>query len=187
MTNDRQILSPRLDYRPVEERIKDFDEACLGFSPEAARVEASRCIQCPSPQPCMLGCPLHNDVPAAMLEIADGNFLEAAAVFRQTSNFPELCGRLCPDELMCARPCPVGEFDLSIRLGRLEAFVADYQRQTEGLPIPEIPQPTGWRVAVVGSGPAGLTVSEELAKLAACRRGNRVCLSIGQTQHDYRQ
>lgn len=165
MTNDMQVLTPRLDYRPVEERIEDFDEACLGFSPETARVEASRCIQCPTPQPCMLGCPLHNDVPAAMLEISEGNFLEATTIFRQTSNFPEVCGRLCPDELLCARPCPVGEFDPSIRLGRLEAFVADYQRQAEGLPIPGIPQPTGWRVAVVGSGPAGLTVAEELAKL----------------------
>lgn len=165
MESNTRILAPRLDYRPVEERIKDFDEACLGFSPQTARMEASRCIQCPSPQPCMLACPLHNDIPAAMLEISEGDFLKAAAIYRQTSNFPEVCGRLCPDELLCERACPVGQFDPGIRLGRLEAFVADYQREVEGLPIPEIPQPTGWRVAVVGSGPAGLTVAEELARL----------------------
>lgn len=165
MKSDAQIPAPRLDYRPVEERIKDFDEACLGFSPGTAREEASRCIQCPSPQPCVLACPLHNDIPAAMLEISEGNFLQAAAIYRQTSNFPELCGRLCPGELLCEGPCPVGEFDLDIHLGRLEAFVADYQREVEGLPVAEVPQPTGWRVAVVGSGPAGLTVAEELAKL----------------------
>ena len=165
MKSNAQILAPRLDYRPVEERIKDFDEACLGFSPETARLEASRCVQCPAPQPCFLACPLHNDIPAAMREISEGNFLKAAAIYRQTSNFPELCGRLCPGELLCEGPCPVGKIDPDIHLGRLEAFVADHQRQAEGLPIPEAPPPTGWRVAVVGSGPAGLTVAEELAKL----------------------
>ena len=164
MKTDTRILAPRLDYRPVEERITDFDEACLGFSPETARLEASRCIHCPSPQPCMLACPLHNDISTAMLEISEGNFLKAASIYRQTSNFPEMCGRLCPDELLCERACPVGQFDPSIRLGRLEAFVADYQREAEDFPIPEVPEPTGWRVAVVGSGPAGLTVAEELTK-----------------------
>jgi glutamate synthase (NADPH/NADH) small chain len=165
MKSNTQILAPRLDYRPVEERIKDFDEACLGFSPETARMEASRCVQCPPPQPCLLACPLHNDIPAAMREITEGNFLKAATIYRQTSNFPELCGRLCPDELLCEGPCPVGKIDPSIRLGRLEAFVADQQREAEGFPTPEVPPTTGWRVAVVGSGPAGLTVAEELAKL----------------------
>jgi glutamate synthase (NADPH/NADH) small chain len=165
MKSNLQILAPRLDYRPVEERIKDFDEACLGFSPETARLEASRCVQCPPPQPCLLACPLHNDIPAAMREILEGHFLKAAAIYRQTSDFPELCGRLCPDELLCESSCPAGRFDHSIRLGRLEAFVADRQREAKGLPIPEISPPTGWRVAVVGSGPAGLTIAEELAKL----------------------
>jgi glutamate synthase (NADPH/NADH) small chain len=156
---------PRLDYRPVEERIQDFDEACLGFSLETARMEASRCIQCPSPQGCVLACPLHNNIPAAMWEISEGDFLKAAAIYRQTSNFPEVCGRLCPDESLCEGSCPVGKFYPGIRLGRLEAFVADYQREAEGFPIPKVPPPTGRRVAVVGSGPAGLTVAEELAKL----------------------
>jgi len=165
MKSNTQTLAPRLDYRPVEERIKDFDEACLGFSPETACLEASRCVQCPAPQPCFLACPLHNDIPAAMREISEGNFVKAAAIYRQTSNFPELCGRLCPGELLCEGPCPVGKIDPDIHLGRLEAFVADHQRQAEGLPIPEVPPPTGWSVAVVGSGPAGLTVAEELAKL----------------------
>jgi len=91
MENNTRILAPRLDYRPVEERIKDFDEACLGFSPQTARMEASRCIQCPSPQPCMLACPLHNDIPGAMWEISECHFLKAAAIYRQTSNFPEVC------------------------------------------------------------------------------------------------
>jgi len=160
-----RLPAPRLDYRPVEERIRDFAEACQGFSPETARAEAARCIQCPTPQGCILACPLHNDIPAAMWAISQGNFREAAAIYRRTSNFPELCGRLCPDEYLCAGSCTVGVHYPIVRLGRLEAFVADYQRQAEGFPIPEIPPPTGKRVAVVGSGPAGLTVAEELAKL----------------------
>jgi glutamate synthase (NADPH/NADH) small chain len=99
-----------------------------------------------------------------MREIAQGNFLEAAAIYRKTSSFPELCGRLCPDEVLCAGSCPVGRFYPELRLGRLEAFVTDQQRETVGFPIPELPPATGKSVAVVGSGPAGLTVAEELAK-----------------------
>jgi glutamate synthase (NADPH/NADH) small chain len=155
----------RLSYRPVEERIQDFEESCQGFTAETARVEASRCIQCPSPQACLLACPLNNDIRAAMNEIAQGNFLEAAAIYRKTSIFPELCGRLCPDEVLCAGSCPVGRFYPELRLGRLEAFVADQQRESVGFPIPELPPTTGRSVAVVGSGPAGLTVAEELTKL----------------------
>ncbi len=163
------IPTSRLDYRPAQERIRDFDEACLGFSTETAMAEASRCIHCPSPEGCVLACPLHNQIPAAMWEISEGHLTEAAAIYRQTSNFPELCGRLCPDESLCAGSCPVGKHYANIRLGRLEAFVADCQRETQGLPIPPVPSPTGRRVAVVGSGPAGLTVAEELA-----RRGHAV-------------
>ncbi|MGD8998420.1 MAG: FAD-dependent oxidoreductase [Anaerolineae bacterium] len=161
----------RLSYRPIEERIQDFEEACQGFTAETARVEASRCIQCPSPPACQLACPLNNDIRGAMREIAQGSFLEAAAIYRKTSNFPELCGRLCPDEVLCAGSCPVGRFYPELRLGRLEAFVTDQQRETVGFPIPELPPSTGKSVAVVGSGPAGLTVAEELAK-----RGHRVTI-----------
>lgn len=161
----------RLSYRPVEERIQDFEEACEGFTAETARVEASRCIQCPSPPACCLACPLDNDIRGAMREIAEGNFLEAAEIYRKTSNFPELCGRLCPDEVLCAGSCPVGRFHPDLRLGRLEAFVSDQQREAGGFPIPELPPATGKSVAVVGSGPAGLTVAEELA-----RRGHSVTI-----------
>ena len=154
----------RLSYRPIEERIKDFGEACQGFTPESARVEASRCIQCPTPPACRIACPLNNDIRGAMREIAEGNFMEAAAIYRRTSNFPEVCGRLCPDEDLCAGSCPVGRFYPALRLGRLEAFVSDQQREEGGFPVPELAPTTGKSVAVVGSGPAGLTVAEELSK-----------------------
>ena len=161
-----RIPPPRLDYRPVEERVQDFEEACLGFSLESAMEEASRCVECPDPQGCVLACPLHNDIPSAMWEISEGNFLAAAEIFRETSNFPELCGRLCPDECLCAGSCGVGKFHPDIRLGRLEAFIADKQREAQGgIPIPVMQKPTGKKVAVIGSGPAGLTAAEELAKL----------------------
>jgi glutamate synthase (NADPH/NADH) small chain len=171
------VPAARLDYRPVEERIRDFEEACQGFAPEQARDEASRCIQCPSPRGCVLACPLHNDIPQAMWEISQGNFSEAAAIYRQTSNFPELCGRLCPDETLCAASCGLSRHFEAIRMGRLEAFVADHQRRTEGFPLPTVPPPNGKRVAIVGSGPAGLTVAEELAVL-----GYEVTLFEGQRQ-----
>jgi len=159
-----QLPALRLNYRPVEERINDIEEACEGFTPETARIEASRCIQCPTPAACILACPLGNDIKGAMREIMQGNFVEAADIYRKTSNFPELCGRLCPDEVLCAGSCPVGRFYPELRLGRLEAFVSDQQRETVGLPLPELRPATGKSVAVVGSGPAGLTVAEQLAK-----------------------
>lgn len=158
-----RLPSPRLDYRPVEERITDFAEACTGFTPETARQEAARCVQCPEPQACQLACPLHNDIPAAIWEISRGNFGAAAQIYRKTSNFPELCGRLCPDETLCAGSCGVGKCHHSVRLGRLEAFAADYQRQQEGLPVLRRRRTSRNRVAVIGSGPAGLTAAEDLA------------------------
>jgi glutamate synthase (NADPH/NADH) small chain len=158
------VPSPRLDYRPVEERIQDFNEACLGYTIETARLEASRCIQCPDPQACVLACPLHNDIPSALWEISLGNFIEAANIYRQTSSFPELCGRLCPDEYLCAGSCGVGKHYPNVRLGRLEAFVCDFQRQAQGLPAFERPPHSAERAAVVGSGPAGLAAAESLIK-----------------------
>lgn len=154
---------PRLDYRPVGQRSRDFEEACLGFTPETARLEASRCIQCPEIQACVLACPLHNDIPSAMWEISQGNFIEAARIYRRTSNFPDLCGRLCPDEFLCAGSCGVGKRCSSVRLGRLEAFVADEERRSGFYSPPAIARVNGKRVAVIGSGAAGLTVAEQLA------------------------
>jgi glutamate synthase (NADPH/NADH) small chain len=158
------LPTPRLDYRPVEERISDFKEACMGFDPQSARLEASRCIQCPEPQACILACPLHNDIPSAMWEISQGNFIAAAQIYRQTNPFPELCGRLCPDDVLCAGSCGVGKSHASVRLGRLEAFVADFQRHSQGLALMEIARPSGKKVAIVGSGPAGLAAAEQLAR-----------------------
>ncbi len=149
-----------------EERVYNFNEVYLGFDEKTARVEAERCIQCPDPSPCSRGCPLHNDIPLAMWHIYNGEFLEAAAVYRQTSNLPEVCGRVCPQEKLCQGSCSVGKRDQPVYLGKLESFVADYERRTlGGIRKPTLAPPTGKRAAVVGSGPAGIAVAEELTKL----------------------
>ncbi len=150
--------------RPPDERVHDFDEIVLGYDMETARLEASRCIQCPMPSACTLACPLNNDIPGAMWLISQGDFLGAADLYRQTSIFPEICGRVCPQERLCEGACALGKRDEAPSLGKLEMFVADYQRQAlGGWPKPERLPNTGKEVAVVGSGPAGLAVAERLA------------------------
>jgi glutamate synthase (NADPH/NADH) small chain len=147
-----------------EARVYNFDEVYLGFDEEHAKIEATRCLQCPSLSGCAGACPLHNDIPRALWHISRGEFLEAAAVYRETSNLPEVCGRVCPQEKLCQGSCVVGKKDEPVYLGKLESFVTDYQRRAIGIPKPPIAPPTGKRVAVIGSGPAGIAVAEELTK-----------------------
>jgi glutamate synthase (NADPH/NADH) small chain len=149
--------------RPPDERVRDFDEIVLGYDVETARLEASRCIQCPMPSACTLACPLHNDIPGAMWLISQGDFLGAADLYRETSIFPEICGRVCPQERLCEGACALGKRDDAPSLGKLEMFVADYQRRAlGGWPTPGRLPSTGKEIAVVGSGPAGLAVAERL-------------------------
>ncbi len=145
-------------------RVLNFDEVFLGYDEEQAIVEAARCIHCPSPEPCILGCPLHNDIPTAMLLIEQRKFVEAANVFRATSNMPEVCGRICPQEILCEGSCTVAGYDRAVNIGKLEAYCADWQRHHVGFPTYRIAPPTGRRVAIVGSGPAGMSVAEELMR-----------------------
>ncbi len=167
---DRRIRRRTIPRQPVakqppEERIHNFDEVYLGYDEDTAMLEASRCLQCPSPQACTLGCPLHNDIPLAMWLVSQGDFIGAANVYRRTSNLPEICGRVCPQEVLCQGSCVQGKADLPVYLGKIEAFVTDYQRRVQGgIPLPYMEPDTGFRVAVVGSGPAGLACAEELRK-----------------------
>ncbi|MCC7164393.1 MAG: NAD(P)-dependent oxidoreductase [Anaerolineae bacterium] len=152
---------PKQDPR---ERVLNFNEVFLGYDEEQAIVEAARCIHCPSPEPCILGCPLHNDIPTALLLIEQRRFSEAANVFRATSNMPEVCGRICPQEILCEGSCTVAGYDRAVNIGKLEAFCADWQRRNEGFPDYRIAPPSGKRVAIVGSGPAGMSAAEELMR-----------------------
>jgi glutamate synthase (NADPH/NADH) small chain len=166
-TVDRQHRANRLPVpyvkRDAEDRICDFDEVILGYDEELAMEEALRCIQCPEPQACMLNCPADNDIPQALWLISEGRFVEAAEVFAQTSPLPEVCGRVCPN--LCQDGCVLGARSGPASIGKLEAFVADRARAAGALTIEVPAQKTGKRVAVVGSGPAGMTVAEEMVKL----------------------
>ncbi len=157
----------------AEARKRNFEETYLGFDLNAAKIEASRCIQCPS-APCQEACPVSNDVPGAFALLEIGDILGAAEKFRETSNLPEMCGRLCPQESLCEGSCvvgfairPDGHSEPPVTIGKLESFCTDYQRrELNGYPHPRYrPEPTGRNVAVIGSGPAGLAVADELAKL----------------------
>lgn len=150
-----------LQTRPVAERVCDFNDVAIPLTPEQAMFEAARCVQCPDPAPCVQACPLHNDIPSAMWLIEQGKFVEAAQLYRQTSSMPEICGRVCPQEQLCQGSCSQNKAIAPVLTGALEAFVADYQRQTVGVHIP-VGAPTGKRVAIVGAGPAGLACAEQL-------------------------
>jgi glutamate synthase (NADPH/NADH) small chain len=144
------------------ERLKNFQMVFTGYDEKQAVVEATRCIHCPATEPCILGCPLHNDIPMALIAIELGKYDEAANVFRLTSNFPEACGRLCPQEALCEGSCTVAGYDRAVNIGKLEAFCTDAQRNQSGFPTPPKVPTTGRRVAVVGSGPSSIAVAEEL-------------------------
>lgn len=163
-----------IPHTPVPERdpgqrVSDFQEIVLGYDGETAMREASRCLHCPQPSACVLACPLHNDIPGALWLISQGDFVGAAEIYRQTSIFPEICGRVCPQERLCEGACVLGKGKDAPSLGKLEMFVADYQRTLGGWPVAERAPLTGKDVAVVGSGPAGLAAAEVLA-----RRGHKV-------------
>ncbi len=149
-------------YRSPEERVKDFEECFIGLTPEEAMAEAARCIHCPDPSACVEACPLGNNIPEAMWYIESGDFLRAAEIYRATNPLPEICGRVCPRDASCAAGCVLTKRGKGINTRALEAFVADYQRTHGGVPLPRRAPPTGKKVAVIGAGPAGLAVAEDL-------------------------
>lgn len=147
-----------------EERVKNFSEVPLGYSPEQARQEASRCLGCKNPA-CMEGCPVNVDIRAFLALTKQGDFAAAARVIKKTNALPAICGRVCPQETQCEAKCVLGKKFEAVAIGRLERFVADYERENHLVELPEKEPPTGKRIAVVGSGPAGLTVAGDLVLL----------------------
>jgi glutamate synthase (NADPH/NADH) small chain len=146
-----------------EERAHNFGEVALGYSEEQALAEAERCLQCREP-PCIKGCPVEVDIPAFIRLIRERRFEEAAKKIKEKNSLPAVCGRVCPQEEQCQAKCTVGKIGDSISIGRLERFVADWERE-HGYEIPQSGSITGKKVAVVGAGPAGLTVAADLIKL----------------------
>lgn len=146
-----------------EARVRNSEEVYEHFDWETARAEALRCIQCPG-APCVRACPLDNDIPYALWQLEHGEYEAGAEVFRLTSTMPEVCGRVCPQVILCEGACIYTNMrKRPISIGRLEAMMADYQK-AHGGPSTETAPPTGCRVAVVGAGPAGLAAAELLAK-----------------------
>jgi glutamate synthase (NADPH/NADH) small chain len=148
----------------VLERIHNFYEVALGYTEEQAVAEAERCLQCPKPQ-CVKGCPVDIDIPAFIKEIKEGNFLAASAKLKEKNSLPAICGRVCPQENQCQKFCVLGKIGDPISIGRLERFAADYERLKGVTVPPKEKSGVKGRVAIVGSGPAGLTAAADLAKL----------------------
>lgn len=144
------------------ERIHNFDEVPLGYTPEQAVEEAKRCLQCRN-APCVGGCPVGIDIPRFISRIAAGDFRGAIRVIKETNNLPAICGRVCPQETQCQGVCTLGRKFEPVAIGRLERFVADWEREN-GVELPQLGKPTGFRVAVVGAGPAGLTCAVDLRR-----------------------
>jgi len=157
-----RVPMPRQDPKL---RGKNFNEVALGYSAEQALAEASRCIQCPK-HPCVDGCPVGVDIPDFIRAIRDGDMPEAVRILKSKNSLPGICGRVCPQETQCEASCTLAKKEAPIAIGRLERYVADWERANMRSVEPVIlPTPTGKRVAVVGSGPAGLTAAADLAKL----------------------
>jgi len=154
---------PSLDVatRPVSERVCDFNDVVIPMDADQAMLEAARCVHCPDPAPCVEACPAHNDIPSAMWLIEQGEFLEAARIYRHTSSLPEICGRVCPQEQLCQGSCSHLKSQHAVLTGPLEAFVTCYERQVVGIEIPR-GQPTGRKVAIVGAGPSGMACADQL-------------------------
>lgn len=149
--------------QPANERRKNFNEVALGYSKSDALSEASRCLDCKEPA-CVEGCPVNVDIPGFIKLICEEDFEGAIEKIKATNTLPAICGRVCPQETQCEALCVLGKKGQPVAIGRLERFCADYERQ-KGVNAPEVPKSTGKKVAVVGSGPAGLTAAADLAKL----------------------
>jgi len=158
-----------MPQREPDVRNKDFKEVNQGLTKEAAVKEAMRCLDCANPQ-CVRGCPVGIDIPSFIKLIEKGEFSESAQKIKETNSLPAVCGRVCPQETQCEELCNLKKATgVPVAIGNLERFVSDYEREGGKVHVPEISVSTGRKVAVIGSGPGGLTVAGELA-----RKGHKV-------------
>lgn len=159
-----KIPRQKMPERKPEVRNRDFKEVNLGLEAEAARREAQRCLDCANPS-CVLGCPVSIDIPSFVKLIEKGEFVASLRTIKETNSLPAICGRVCPQESQCEAVCNLKKATgVSVAIGNLERFVSDVERSQGKVFVPAIPPSTGKKVAVIGAGPAGLTVAGELAK-----------------------
>lgn len=162
-------MANRIPRVPVREqdpavRATNFEEVCYGYNAEEAALEASRCLNCKNPR-CVGSCPVHINIPEFIQHITEGDLAAASATISLDSSLPSVCGRVCPQESQCEGSCVLGIKSEPVAIGKLERFVGDWAiENADKLPKPEI-TPNGKKVAVVGSGPAGLACASDLARL----------------------
>lgn len=151
-----------MDKQEPKVRAKNFKEVALGYTEEQAQEEASRCLGCPKPQ-CVTGCPVEVPIPDFIKCIKEKKYAEGIATIKSKNALPAVCGRVCPQEEQCQKKCVIGKVGEPVSIGRLERFLADWEC-ANGFQLPSKAKPTGKKVAVVGAGPAGLTVAADLVK-----------------------
>jgi glutamate synthase (NADPH/NADH) small chain len=156
-----KIPRQKMPEQEPKVRAKNFNEVPFGYTPELAQLESNRCLQCKKPK-CIEGCPVEIDIPAFIKLINEGDFIGAARKLKERNSLPAVCGRVCPQEDQCEKVCIVGKKDQPVAIGRMERFAADWERAKGEVFIPEKAPSTGKKVAVVGSGPAGLTLAGDL-------------------------
>ncbi|MFO7870974.1 MAG: NADPH-dependent glutamate synthase [Kiritimatiellia bacterium] len=165
---DRLAIPPQEmpSQDPVSRR-RNMNEVALGYTPEQARIEALRCLQCKNAK-CIEGCPVRVDIPSFIKAVAEGDFRKAADIIKTDNLLPAISGRVCPQETQCQLQCTVGkslkDVEKAVSIGRLERFTADWERESGRSSVPEVKPHTGKRVAVAGSGPGGLTAAADLRR-----------------------
>ncbi|WP_320127713.1 NADPH-dependent glutamate synthase [uncultured Sphaerochaeta sp.] len=162
-----QIPMQEMPTQDPQVRITNMQEVALGYTDNQVRAEALRCLQCKN-KPCIQGCPVAIDIPSFIAEAAKGEYGKAVEVIKQSSLLPSICGRVCPQESQCQKYCTVGKIhkdvEQSVSIGRIERFVADFARENETETIPSVAPDTNKKVAIVGSGPAGISAAADLRR-----------------------
>ena len=160
-----KIPRQKMSVQDANERIKNFSSVALGYSEEQAVLEAKRCIQCKKPA-CIEGCPVEIDIPGFIKKIAEKNFSEAIKILKNKNNLPAICGRVCPQETQCEIKCVLAKKGEPVAIGRLERFAADWEMENSAKSeVRSSKSNNGTKIAVAGSGPAGLTCAADLAKM----------------------
>lgn len=167
-TKDRiKIPVMEMPSQDPEIRSHNLEEVAIGYTAEEAIVEAMRCTQCPK-QTCISNCPVNINIPLFVKHVAAGEFQKAADVIKESSMLPAICGRVCPQEVQCQKDCTIGKANKdvgkAVAIGRLERFIADWERENGSVKVPNVEAETGKKVAVVGSGPAGLVVAADVRR-----------------------
>lgn len=161
------ILQQEMPVQEPKKRASLMSEVAIGYTAEQAILEANRCLQCKT-APCISGCPVNVPIPQFVAEVAKGEFKNAVDIIKTTNLLPAICGRVCPQEKQCQGQCTVGKTyknaEKAVSIGRLERFVADYERENNLQTVPQVAEPTGKKVAIIGSGPAGLTVAADVRR-----------------------